>query len=250
MRHRRTRAVCWIVVVSALGLGAGAARAGTLASASFQILIAGFPPAGFTASGLTGQGSASGTGATAAWSLVAGAVPGGVTTVDLPTSAAPPITQLQVIVNGNPGPGAFAASSPASLAVTGLVNLRYGGGLTLLGVPVTVGQAGISTPPPVSGVAITAFANAWTTKTTSIALLTTGSTGITVMGANGLAGGVGTVVLVTALNVVTNVFGQVPAFAILSLSYVPALPEPGTLALLVGAAGLLHLGRRRRRAHG
>ena len=66
------------------------------------------------------------------------------------------------------------------------------------------------------------------------------------MGANGLAGGVGTVVLVTALNVVTNAFGQVPAFAILSLSYAPSLAEPAVLALLASAAaGLLAACRRR-----
>jgi hypothetical protein len=133
------------------------------------------------------------------------------------------------------------------MAVTGQVLLKAYGGLTLLGVPVTVGSPTVITPPVVSGISITAYANDWTTKTTSLVLQTTGATVVTLMGANGLAGGVGTVVLVSALNLLTSIYGQIPTFAILSLTYAPSLAEPGALALLASlAAGLLALRTRGR----
>jgi hypothetical protein len=66
------------------------------------------------------------------------------------------------------------------------------------------------------------------------------------MGSNGLVNGGGTVVLVTGLNVVTSIAGQLPSFAILVLSYLPDVPEPGTLMLLgSGIAGLALIGRRK-----
>jgi hypothetical protein len=50
---------------------------------------------------------------------------------------------------------------------------------------------------------------------------------------------------VSAVNVMTNVFGQIPTFGTLTLRYVP---EPGTLLLLgSGIAGLALIGRRKRR---
>ena len=53
------------------------------------------------------------------------------------------------------------------------------------------------------------------------------------------------ITLVTGLNVLTNIAGQFPAFALLTLSFAP---EPGSLLLLLaGAAGLVALGRSKKR---
>jgi hypothetical protein len=241
-----------LVVGAGLVLAQGA-QAGALVLAQMTLALGTLPPATFVATYTVGDamGSASGSGAGAAWGIVAGAVPGGTTTATVPSSAAPPITQIQFIVNGNPGAGAFAASSNVTAAVTGTANIKAFGGLTLLGVPLTVGQPSTIQPPVVSGIGITGTANQWTTKTTTVNLLTptdNGATQATRMGANGLVNGGGTVVLVSALNVVTNVAGQLPAFATLVLQYVPddVVAEPGTLLLLgSGIAGLIGIGRKK-----
>jgi hypothetical protein len=184
-------------------------------------------------------------------------VPGGTVTATIPSSAAPPITQIQLIINGNPATGNFVASANASMAVTGVANVKAFGGLTLLGIPLTVGAVTTIQPPVVSGIGVTGYANQWTTKTTTIVLTTPATvttpglgtvmvTQATQMGFNGLVNGGGTVVLVSALNVITNVAGQLPSFAVLVLSYLPDAPEPGTLMLLgSGIAGLALIGRRK-----
>jgi hypothetical protein len=235
---------------AALLLGTSAAQAGPLVYAQFTFSIGTLPPATFTASGLL-SGLATGTLGGSSWTVGAGVVPGGTTTATIPTSAAPPISQIQFILNGNPGAGAFVASAGGAMAVTGQALVKAYGGLTLLGVPVSVGVPTTIQPPVVSGIGITAYANAWTTKTTTVFLTsptTMGATMATVMGVNGLVNGGGTVVLVSALNVITSIAGQLPSFAILVLNYLPDVPEPGTLFLLVsGVAGLAAIGRRKMR---
>jgi hypothetical protein len=233
-----------LAVAAGLLFGGAPAQAGPLVYAQLTLAIGTLPPGVFSASGLLG-GSASGTGGGAAWSVGAGAVPGGTVTATIPSSAAPPITQIQIIVNGNPASGAFVASNTAAMAVTGIANVKAFGGLTLLGIPLTVGQVTTIQPPVVSGIGVTGYANTWTTKTTTV-YATAISANVTQMGFNGLVNGGGTVVLVSALNIMTNVAGQLPAFAVLVLNYLPDVPEPGTLLLLgSGIAGLVALGRRK-----
>ena len=83
--------------------------------------------------------------------------------------------------------------------------------------------------------------SAWTAGTAAIPL-TQGGTA-TEMGSNGLnAKGAGTLVLVSSVNVLTSIAGQLPSFATLTLDFVP---EPGALLLLCAAGAMLVLGRHR-----
>jgi hypothetical protein len=203
-----------------------------------------FPPVQFTSSGAL-AGWANGSSATASWSVGAGAVPTGTATLTLETSVAPPISQLQLVLNGNPGAGTFAASSPGSMLAVGQVNVKAYGGATLLGVPIGFGAPTVVMPPLASGIGVTSYGNAWTTKTavvTSTSRLGTGA--VSMMGANGLVDGGGTVVLVTALNVLPSITTQLPSFAILTLTYAQSAPETTTLLLLATSGGLIWLGRR------
>jgi hypothetical protein len=230
-----------------LGLFAQPAAAGSLLSASLTLVLGTLPPAVFSASGLTGMGAANGTLGTATWTVGAGAVPGG--TVTTAVTALPFVTQFQVVVAGNPGAGAFSAGAPGGMAVTGAAYAKGFGGITLLTVPLTIGTP--ATAMAGSGfLAVTVINANWTTGTASLALTPPTSMGATVataMGGNLLANGGGSVVLVSAINVLTAAAGQIPGFAFLTLSYAPSAPEPGTLlGLAAGALALVSIGRRRR----
>ena len=133
------------------------------------------------------------------------------------------------------------------MAITGIANVKSYGGITLLGIPLTAGVTTTINAGPSYGVIVTGYANDWTTKTTTVQLIEAtdqGATTAKVTGSNGLNGaGGGTVVLVSALNVLTNIAGQFAAFTIVTLNYAP---EPGTLLLLgSGVIGLAVLGRRK-----
>ena len=272
--------------------GGSAAQAGQLAAATFSLTLTGLPPAAFTAtfpnSG-SGGSATGGPGSTATWSVQPNMVPGGTASASINSLAAPPLTYIQIIVNSNPLTGNFAHTSGGAMLLTGVANVFGLGGYpnsVLLGVPLKVGAPG-TVMAAGYGVFITALANSWTTKTTTIGLLeplyvfhtsnsgtdqtvsvtttpngkhtitanggvgatiTTTINTVTATGANGLNAGTGTVVLVSAVNVLTSISGQIPTFAVLTLEYVPHIPEPGTLLLLgSGLAGLVLIGRRKMR---
>jgi hypothetical protein len=235
------------LAVGALRLsGAQTATAGSLTSATLLFILGTLPAATVgPATGIMGGGTAAGTGATATWTLQPNALPTGAFTTTLPSSAAPPLTKIQVVLNGNPVTGNFSGSSPVSMSITGVANVKSYGGITLLGIPIVNGVTTTINAGPSYGVLVTAFANKWTTKTTTVQLLTPtdqGATTAKVTGSNGLVNGNGTVVMVAALNVLTNIAGQFAAFSVMTLNYAP---EPGTLLLLgSGVLGLAVLGRR------
>ena len=227
--------------VGAMALaGASTASAGTLTSATLDFALGTLPAATLTAG--AGGGTAS---SSSIWNVAFGDVPTGAFTTTLPSSAAPPLTKIQIIISGN-APGSFTAPS-GTMAVTGVANVQSYGGITLLGIPLIGGVTTTINAGPSYGVLVTGYANNWTTNTTVIALVTPTSQGATtaaVTGSNTLDGaGNGTVVLVSGLNVLTNIAGQFAAFLTLTLNYAP---EPGTLMLLgSGIVGLAVIGRRK-----
>jgi hypothetical protein len=226
---------------------AGSVSAATITSASLGFQIGTLPAAAFPGTGVTGTATSN-----LAASLNAGTGFNGSFTTTIPTSAAPPLTAIQVQITKNAG-GTFAGASPSqvggNLSIQGKANVFGiggfpGGGAPLLAVPLKVG-----TPNTVfqsaGGVAITAISAGWTAGTAAITIVnTSGTSTATAMGSNGLTpGGAGTLVLVTPTKILTNVAGTLAAFGVLTLNYVP---EPGTLLLLgMGVAGLAAIGRRR-----
>jgi hypothetical protein len=232
---------------------AGTVSAAPLGSASFSFQIGTLPAASFPGSGATGTATSN----TSA-SLDAGSAFAGQFTTSIPTSAAPPLTYIQVIVTKNAG-GTFTGATPNKVggvhSITGTANVYGiggfpGGGSPLLAIPLNVGSPNTVTK-AAGGVAITAIAAGWTVATAVVDGLApptdppgATTTTATAMGANGLApDGSGTLVLVTPIKILTNVAGTLAAFGVLSLTYVP---EPGTLMLLgLGVAGLAAIGRRR-----
>jgi hypothetical protein len=152
------------------------------------------------------------------------------------------------VASGGPA-GGFGGAMPLS----GLAKIK-GFGATLLAVPLTpVGKPGgyVGTTGG-GGTIIQASGTGWTTGTltlmapaTTVAGSTTTPQTVTGSGTDlRNAAGAGTLVLVTPLYIRTNLAGDIPTFAVLTLNYVP---EPGTLLLLgSGIAGLALLGRKRR----
>jgi hypothetical protein len=223
-------------------LAAPTASAATLASASLGFVIGTLPAASFSGSGTTGQATTDLLATLGAGTSFAGSFTSPVT-----DPSAVPITAIQVLLTKN-GAGSFSGTTPGnvggSASFTGVANVKGFGGMTLLGVPLNLGS-GATSSASAYGINITAISGIWTAGTAVVTGLTGTATAATLAGSNGLnASGVGTLVLVTPVKLMTNLVGVLPGFGILTLTYVA--PEPGLL-LLVGAAvaGLVAAGRRR-----
>jgi hypothetical protein len=253
-----------LVGVLAIGVfvvtGQASAAPATLSSATFAFAISGLPAATFVGVGATGTAT-SNLGA----SLDAGTAFNGGFTTAIPTSAAPPLTHIQVIVTQNDG-NTFTGTAPSNvggdLMFQGAANVfgigSFPTGPPLLNIPLQIGS-----PNTVykggSLVSITAIASGWTAGTANVTgvddeTTTTTASNATVvhhikvtrtsMGSNALTpGGAGTLVLVTPVKIITTAAGTLASFGVLTLNYVP---EPGGLVLSGAAiAGLIALARRR-----
>jgi hypothetical protein len=219
-----------------------------MANLGFQWVVGALPAWTNNSSGGTGAT----TGNTSA-SLDAGGVFNGTVTVIPQTTAAPPVTALQLVITKNAG-ATFTGATPAQvggdLAVDATFNV-YGmggfpsGGPPLLSIPLALGTPSTTTK-IAGGVAITAISSSWTVGTASVTGVQTGLGygTLTAMGSNGLTpGGQGTLVLVAPVKIIDGLVGYTGAFGVLTLTYVP---EPGTLLLLgLGVAALAAAGHRR-----
>jgi hypothetical protein len=213
---------------------AGGASAGPLVSANLSFQLGTLPGANFPGVGTTGTATSN-----LSATVGAGTSFNGSFTTTIPLTAAPPLSQLQVIVTNNAAVN--FTGGPTSALFAGIANVKAFGGVTLLGVPLKLGIANTTTLGPTYGINITAISAPWTV---GAATVNTGSATFMATGFNGLSrAGFGTLVLITPVKVITNIAGTLAAFATLTLTYVP---EPGTLLLLgMGVAGLAALGRRR-----
>jgi hypothetical protein len=238
-------------MVAALGL-AGAAQSAPLASASISIPLgtALAPPP------ITGTGTGTSPGGGNAWVngniLIGTAAATGIT-------SAPPITQVVISLTGHAA-GNFTATGGPGGGVGGPMTLggaakimAYGGMVTLVNVPLSAaGQpGGFISVTGGGGTIIQAYGTGWTTgvqtlmaPSTTVAGGTTTPQTVTATGADlRTPAGAGTLVLISPLFIRTNLAGDIPTFAVLTLTFVP---EPGTLLLLgSGIAGLALLGRKR-----
>jgi hypothetical protein len=243
-----------VVLLAALGL-AGAAQGAILTSASILMSLGEslpFPP--ITG---TGVGTSVGLGATA--TLGSNVVVG--TKWATGITSAPPIDGVVLSLTGH-AVGTFVAGGGPGGGLGGSMTLggqaritAYSGNVTLVRVPLSVvgKPGGFDYFTGGGGTIIQVSGTGWTTGSwTLMAPLTTigGQTfthNVATVTATGddlrTASGVGTLLLITPIYIRTNLAGDIPTFATLTLNYVP---EPSTL-LLVGAgiAGLALRGRKR-----
>ena len=186
-------------------------------------------------------------------------IPGifGPATLSLPVTLFTGVAQISGISLSGFGNGTKTVNCAVApcTATGGLVGVMHVNILQLfnLQIPLSVvGQTGASTVNGASGIFITVIGQGWTASVATVTGVTATTPGTAVINTvvsvgsdNRTAGHGGTLVLVTGFQVITNVVGTLPGFAVQTLTFVP---EAGTLLLLgSGAVGLALYGRRRMR---
>jgi hypothetical protein len=243
------------VLIAALGL-AGAAHGAVLTSASILMSLGeGLPFPPITG---TGTGSSVGLGATA--TLGSNVVVG--TKWATGITSAPPIDGVVLSLTGHAAGSFVAGGGPGgglggSMTLAGQARITaYSGYVTLVRVALSVvgKPGGFVSSTGGGGTIIQVSGTGWTTGSWTLMAPLTTVGGLTSTGnvatktATGAdlrtTSGAGTLVLISPIFIRTNLAGDIPTFARLTLNYVP---EASTLLLVgVGMAGLALRGRKRR----
>lgn len=231
-----------LAIVIAVLAPAGVASAGPLVSASLRVQVGTLPAVTFVASGASGTALSNLQATVAAGNAFAGTL-----TTTTPTTAAPPISGIYFTAQSN-AKATFAGTAPGSVGGVALfpvqVRVTGLGGLTLLAVPLNFGSPSTFAK-SAGGISVSAIAAPWTVGPVTVTGLGNSTSPVTAMatGSNALTlGGVGTLILVSPVKIVTNIAGNLVSFGRLTLVYAP---EPGTVVLLgMGVAALGLLGRR------
>jgi hypothetical protein len=179
-------------------------------------------------------------------------------TVILPTALFTGVNLISSLnVSASNGTGTFTETGGLSGgfggngALAGLARVGVLGGALNLSVPLSVVGGGGKVVTGVAALTVTVTGHLWTSGTAVVQGITTGDPGsfvntVTLAGYdNRTANHAGALQLVTPIRILTNAAGNLPGFAVQTLSFAP---EPaGVLLLGSAAAGLVVLGRMRRR---
>jgi hypothetical protein len=151
---------------------------------------------------------------------------------------------------GGPGGG---LGGPMAVADGAIRLLAYSGDVTLLAIPLSpIGRpGGFASVTGGGGTILQVYGTGWTTGVQTLMAPATTISGRTTTPWTGTAtgtdlrtaSGAGTLVLITPMFIRSNLAGDLPSFATLTLNYVP---EPSTLVLVgLGIAGLALRGGRK-----
>jgi hypothetical protein len=225
----------FIAIALGVAMLGSAAQASPLvpAGSSLTFLLGGNPPIVFQAAG-TATGANPGDSATS-FTLGAGSAFKGTSTINLTPNAAPPLSQIVITIMAN-AKGTFNGSPVAGVATVTGTALNKALGSTLLAVPIQLGKTGTLMAAG-GGIKVTASGKKWTTGMTTVDL----GGGMTVMTTGSIKGGApGTVKLVAASKIVTNIGVTTFAIGQLRLQY-QTVPEPALALLMVAGAATLGL---------
>jgi hypothetical protein len=160
-----------------------------------------------------------------------------------------------IVVTASNGAGSFSVPGPADGGAANIPGGGFGGKMPILGVTQVKGALAINVPLSVIGNGGSISAGGivvdgapWTTGAAKVT--TTGAPKAMFAQVGGMVGVLGadssTVTLVTPAHVNAAGLARLPVFAVASLHFINAIPEPGTALLLgTGLAGLVALGRKK-----